>query len=496
MLAVVGTRAGLAGLVTAALAFAAPAAAAGAGWTSPQAVQPGVRPVLAFSPTGAAVLGSALTRHGRPSGAEIDRTDANASFAATPQRLAAPSAGHGPEPLAGLALSSHGELAASFADPTRPSPVLTRVGAPGATGFAPTQTLIHLGAGASGQATPDSLALLSTTAGEIVGAGSDDAGRLSTATLAGTPTRLRTRPGPTGLSASDDYALATDPAGGTYLAGDGADGCSTVAFRPAHGTFTTTYRTGNCSSDTPNVFDAIAATGSGRAGVLSEDVSEAGTQASRLFIQVGVHGHLGAARQLGGALGGPVGLAADADGELTAEWTGCLSGPLIHGRLSLEHCSIDAATGSAASGFSAAAARGTTLMVATRGVTLSAATADRAVLVSRCTAPGRCGLDAFTARPGGGFRAAVSLARVGRLIALSGDAHGDLLAVWLDAQGRLFAATGTAASGRWSRDHRLSAEPVSAADVSAAYGPRGAAIVAWSRGAETYAASYSSISGA
>jgi hypothetical protein len=484
------------GLTVIAVGLAAPASALAAGWTRPQLVEPGSHPILTFSPSGAAALGAQLTSHGRPSGADIDLAPSGTTFAASPYTLTAPSAGHGAEPLAGLALSSAGYLAASFAEPATPAPVLVRVAPPAPSNFTSLQPLIPIGAAASGQGAADTASLVATTAGELVGAGADDAGRLSTATLSPRATRMHTQAAPRGLAASDAYALATDAAGNAFLAGDGADGCTAVAFRAPRGRFRTTYRTRGCDSATPNVFDAIAATSRGYAGLLTEAISEAGVAPNRLYVQTGRDGHFGRAVRLGRFLGGPVGLAADADGELTAEWTDCQAGTLSNGQLSTTDCDIAATTGSVTRGFrararsSAPVATGTTLARARSGTTLSALTADRGVAVSRCVAHRGCSFTATTARPGGGFRSAHRLGRGTTLISLSGDDHGDLLAVWTDGHDHLYAATASAATGRWSADHALSAGAVNPADVSAAYGPRGRAVVAWSVANRTYAASY------
>jgi hypothetical protein len=476
-------------MVTAAV-LVSPAAAVAAGWTSPKAVQLGINPVLSFSPTGAAVLGSELTARGKLKGTDIDLAPNGSTFAASPWDLSAPSAGHGAEPLSALALNSDGYVAAGFDNPNTPTPVLARVAQPPPSNFAGVQQLVPLGAAASGQASADSLTLVATTDGELVGAGTDDAGDLYTATLAARKTTFAKAHGPKGFSATDAYALTTDQSGNTFLAGDGVDGCSTVAFRTAHGTFKTTYATGNCNSATPNIFDAITATSNGDAALLTEDVSESGTGVSRLLSQVGRDGHFGTPTPLGSVLGGPVGLASDADGEITAEWTGCEAGPIVNGQLTTTDCDIDAATGSITTGFRTSAATGTTLLGPEPGATLTAFTADRAVAVSRCRS-GSCGLYAFTAKPGGGFRPAHVLGNASKLITLKGDDHGDLIAVWADAHDHIYAATASAASGRWSTAHRLSSQPVSPSTVTVAYGPHGRAIVAWSTASRTYAAGYS-----
>jgi hypothetical protein len=469
--------------------LATPASAVAAGWTHPQTVQSGTDPVLTFSPSGAAAVGSELTLRHQMVGVDIDLAPAGSAFATSPYTLTAPSAGHGPEPLAGLALSSTGYLAASFAAPGHPAPVLVRVAPPAPSNFATLQSLVPTGTAAAGQASADSLAMVATTRGELVGAGTDDAGGLHTATLGPGRTSFVTAPGLKRFSATDAYGLSADAAGNTFLAGDGPNGCTTVAFRPARASFQDTYATGNCATATPNIFDAITATSRGYAGLLTEDVSEAGLVPSRLLVQVGRDGHFGVATQLGTVLGGPVGLAADADGELTAEWTNCQAGPVSDGRLTTTDCAIDAATGSVVHGFSHAAAVGTPLVSAEPGTTLKARVADRGVAVSDCRAS-RCSLSAFTAEPGGGFRRGHRLATNGTLADFSGDLHGDLLAVWVDSHGRLFAATGSAASGDWSPAHLLSSRSVSSDAVTAAYGPHRRAIVAWSAGDRTYAASF------
>ena len=482
-----GVAAALA-VVTAALA--APAMALAAGWTPAQAVQSGIDPILTFSPSGAAAIGSRLASHGRPRGADIDIATDGASFAASPYTLSAPSAGHGAEPLAGLALSSAGYLAAGFTAPETASPVLARVAPPAPSNFAKVQQLIPLGHADSGQRSADTLAMVATTHGELVGAGTDDAGLLYTATLTLKRTSFTTARGPSGFSATDAYALSADGSGDAFLAGDGADGCTTVAYRAPRATFRRTYATGNCTSATPNIFDAISATSHGYAGLLSEDVSESGAEPDRLLVQVGHDGHFGTATELGSVLGpDPVGLASDADGELTAEWTDCRAGPVQDGQLTTTACAIDAATGSVTHGFSPTAAAGTVLAPARTGTTLSALSADRGVAISRCAGAG-CTFSASTAESGGRFRAAHTLGRGRQLISLTGDGHGDLLAVWADAGDHLYAATASAATGRWSPAHRLSAAAVSPVTVTAAYGPRKRAIVAWSVGNRTYAAGF------
>ncbi len=78
-----------------------------------------------------------------------------------------------------------------------------------------------------------------------------------------------------------------------------------------------------------------------------------------------------------------------------------------------------------------------------------------------------------------------------RLLELKSDDHGDLLLVWSNDRGVLYAATKASGARRLSIPHRLSGSGVNPGTVTAAFGPHGEAIVAWSRSGPTIASVYS-----
>jgi hypothetical protein len=77
------------------------------------------------------------------------------------------------------------------------------------------------------------------------------------------------------------------------------------------------------------------------------------------------------------------------------------------------------------------------------------------------------------------------------LVTLQSDGRGDLLLVWSNYRGTLYAATKAASARRFSAPRRLSSAGVNPATATAAFGPEGEAIVAWSQSGRTSAAVYS-----
>lgn len=78
-----------------------------------------------------------------------------------------------------------------------------------------------------------------------------------------------------------------------------------------------------------------------------------------------------------------------------------------------------------------------------------------------------------------------------QLLKLQSDDRGDLLLVWSNERGVLYAATRAVGARRLSTAHRLSESGVNPGTVAAAFGPRREAIVAWSQSGRTLASVYS-----
>ena len=320
-------------LVAAACAGAVGASPAMAGWTASRAVEPGVDPVLAFGPSGDAAIGSTVFSSCHDVvGTYLTLRPVGGAFG--PAVSLAPRHGNcGSFPgLLAIAMSSDGATAALFGPlGADEQPIDAFVRARGAGGFGPPQQLVPLGNANGDDPLPNATAVLDTARGEVVEVGEDDATRVSTATLAPGSTHFTVSPrAPAGLESSDFIELATDGAGGTFMAGDGNNGCTIVAYRPARGAFATTYRSTVCGDRLRSVVQGIAATGDGYAALLSESLDETGTGTSSLLIQVGRFGRFSAPFVLSSVVGRPFGLATGRDGAATVAWTGCAPGPVVN----------------------------------------------------------------------------------------------------------------------------------------------------------------------
>lgn len=282
------------------------------------------------------------------------------------------------------------------------------------------------------------------------------------------------------------------------MAGDGVKGCTTVAYRPAHGSFTTGYESSPCEGKNGNTLQGIAAAGDGYAALITEYTTDTSPPGS-LYVQLGRFGrfgHFGAPHRLsllGTSLPGSSsaspdpgnlnrGVSADRRGVATVAWQGCASDSCMSR-------GIYAQTGSVASGFVAPP----TLIASSRPHTqLDGLVADGAVAVKRCAPRQQCTIAVALARAdGGGFLPSRQITKSGRrLLSLQSDGRGDLLLVYGTYRGELYAVTEVASARRFGAPHRLSGPGVTASSVTSAFGPRGEAIVAWSQRRRTIASVY------
>ncbi len=325
-------------LVAVTCAGAVGASPAMAGWTASRAVAPGVDPVLAFGPSGDAAIGSTVFSSCHDVvGTYLTLRPVRGAFG--PAVSLAPRHGNcGDWPgLLAIALPSDGATVALLGPlGADEQPIDAFARARGAGGFGAPQQLVPLGNANGDDPLPNATAVLDTARGEVVEVGEDDATHLSTATLEPGSTHFTVSPhAPAGLTNSDFIELATDGAGGAFMAGDGSNGCTTVAYRPAYGAFSTTYRSAVCGDKLRNVVQGIAATGDGYAALLSESLDETGTGTSSLWIQVGRFGRFRAPVLLSSVVGRPFGVATARDGAATVAWTGCTPGPVLNDLLTL-----------------------------------------------------------------------------------------------------------------------------------------------------------------
>jgi hypothetical protein len=482
----------LTAFVVAACAGAVAAPAAMAGWTRTQAIEPGVNPVLSFGPAGDAAIGSTVfSPCGDAVGTYIAVRPARGEFG-PPASLGRRQGNCGDWPgLLAIALPADGATAALFGPlGADEQPIDAFVRARGAGGFGAAQQLVPLGNAGGDAGLPNATAVVDTASGEVVEVGEDDDGNVSTATLAPGSNRFTiSGRAPAGLTDSDIVELATDGAGGTFMAGDGNNGCTVAAYRPAHGAFATRYRSTVCGDRLRSVVQGIAAAGNGYAALLSENTDETGTGTSSLLIQVGRFGRFRAPVVLSSVLGTPFGVAAGRNGAATVAWTGCTPGAVVNDLLTLHSCNVYAETGTVTGGFTGQPA---VIAPSAPGVGLDAIVADRAVAVQRCARHRRCTIAVAVARRGGGFGPLQRLTTNGRrLVALQADGRGDLLVAWSNYRGVLYAAIKAVSARRLGPPHRLSGMGVNPATATAAFGPDGEAVVAWSQSGETSAAVYS-----
>ena len=471
--------------------FGAPPAIAD--WSPTRAIEPGVDPVLSFGPSGDAAIGSTVFSPcrdvvGTYLTSRPERGEFSPAVSVAPRRG---SCGSFPTLLA-IALPSDGATVTLFGPlGADEQPIDAFVRGRSSSGFGLGQQLVPLGNANGDDPLPNATAVVDTARGEVVEAGEDDATHVSTATLAPGSTRFTVSPrAPAGLTNSDFIELATDGAGGTFMAGDGNNGCTTAAYRPARGAFRTTYRSGVCGDRLRSVVQGIAATGAGYSALLSENTDETGIGTSSLLISVGRFGRFNAPVVLSDVLGKSFGVATGRHGAVTVAWTGCTPGPVVNDLLSLHSCNVYAQTGTVTGGFAGPPAL---IAPSAPGVRLDAVVADRAVAVWRCARHRRCTIGVALARArGGGFAPLQQVTARGRhLLKLQGDGRGDVLVVWSNYRGTVYAATKGASARRFSAPRRLSGPGVNPATATAAFGPHGEAIVAWSQSGRTSAAVYS-----
>lgn len=490
-------------------ALGATATPALAGWSKPRALEPGTDPMIAVGPTGDEAVASNrwFQRNTANDGADMIRVVTRRPGRAfgVPRRsvrVRATQVGGDTESLAGLAVSNAGTVGAVFAVDQRRSdgamgePVDALVLPRGAKRFARPQQIGKVGNAAADYEDPNETAIVSTARGELVEASIDDNGRSATAVLAPGHTRFAIRQ-PASAQLESTALLAPDDAGGTFMAGLEGDednlGCVTAAYRPAHGAFRTRYVTSPCSKHNPNREDGLVA--AGRAGAALVTDGEPHDQAA-LFVQVGRSGAFGTPAKLstnGIPLGvdgvndytaeerapGGDGVAADRDGRVTTAWQGCTTGT--------DACTtkgIYAETGTISAGFT----HGATLLAPSRkGTKLSGIVADGAVAWQRCAKGRPCTVSAALAA-GSGFGPPRTVTRnASELVGLYGDQRGDLMLVWVDKRGAVYAALRPASARGFGRSRRVAGPGVSRKTVTGAVGPGGHDIVAWSGHGKTSA---------
>lgn len=463
-----------------------------AGWSAATPVEKGVDPILVFGPSGDAAIGSSVMHDGDIGATFLARRAPHRRFG-RPQRFGPVQdlGAAGTVALQAIALPSDGAAAALFGSYSI-GPIKAFVQPRGARRFGAAQQIVKLGDANGDSYQADSTTVVDTTRGEVVEAGQDDSGNASTATLAKGSTRFVVTPtAPGQANVGQQLTLATDDAGGTFLTGEYA-GCPTVAYRPARGGFRIGYQA-SCAT----IFDAatgIAATGDGYAALLTKapttvgpfGPNEPGSGPNTLSVQVGRFGQFGAPTLVSSDFPDPpgfppnVGIAIDRDGSVTVAWNGCATGN--------QACGVYGKQGSVYTGFA-----GQPTLIAASAPHARLLVADGAVGVQQCAAHRRCTIAVALARADRQFTRPQQIpANGGRLLALQSDDRGDLLVVWSTNRNVLYAATRASGGRRLSAPHRLSKPGAHPGAVTAAFGPRGEAIVAWSQSGRTIASVYAS----
>ncbi|MDQ2760607.1 MAG: hypothetical protein M3Y17_09320 [Actinomycetota bacterium] len=474
-----------------------------AGWSAATPIEKGVDPILVFGPSGDAAIGSSVMHDGGSTiGATFLARRAPHRKFGRPQRFGPVQdlSDAGSVALKAIALPSDGAAAALFGSYSL-GPIKAFVQPRGARRFGAAQQIVKLGDVNGDTYQADTTTVVDTTRGEVVEAGQDSNSNLSTATLARGSTRfVVARSTPAGLTGTDIAMLATDAAGGTFLTGDGTRGCTTVAYRPPQGRFRTTYQTSDCTGNIPtnNYVQGIVATGDGYAALLTVETANESSRTGgplKLFVQVGRFGRFSAPTLLSSDVPLQTGpnatgfiIATDRDGSVTVGWFGCSAGN--------RDCGVYGEQGSVYGGF---AGQPALLAADTPHVRLTGLGTASAVAVQRCAAHRRCTIGVALAdrsRRFGQLQPITADGRlpftaVGRGADLQSDSRDDLLLIWTNHRGIVYAATRSTRAHRFGPPHRLSGPGVNANTVTSAYGPRGEAIVAWSlHSGKTMAAVY------
>jgi hypothetical protein len=457
-------------------------------WLAPLTLGSGSSPVLAFSPSGAAVVafssgvGGPIELVRRPAGGQFSTPVAVARSGIAQQAV----------------LTAAGDTALTYGD----SPGLSGSGVSavvepsGASGFRAPQML----APAGGNNAP-SVDLSVTTAGVTIASINDTGGQFGVASLAAgagafSPERVFAN------SVSNVQfvppLVATDGSGGAFLAypavsnarcadtglglGRGATSAVGVAYRSASGHLS--LATPIDCYDWPSTGEVgnvqLAATGRGR--VMLADVYAAGPSgvpSTRKAVVV----HLGVA----GRFGKPVTIASyrrgipllagppvfDSRGAPTLAWHNCR-------RTEAGPCTVAATVGTPRGRLPA----GQTLR--TRGHFAYALTGVRSIALEDCPAPlpttPSCPIEVSSADQRGRFQKPVQVGAHGSMEAFVHDSRGDQLLVWGvlgRTAARIFASAQMTGSHRFSRPTLLSSGPVDPSSVSAQLGPRGEGIVTW-----------------
>ncbi len=469
------------------------AAPASAAWSAAKVIEPGVDPIVAFGPSGAAAIGASVNSScGGIVATHVVLHPAHGMFG-RPATLGRKRGKCGDWPgLLAIALSKSGSTVALFGPiGSDEQPIDAFVRPLHASRFTAPQRLAPLGNASNDAVVPNTTTVVDTTRGEVVEAATDDAGKVSTAALAPGRTRFSVaRHGPAHLTQTGDLEMATDGAGGTFLAGEGdPGGCATVAYRPVHGSFATRHRTDYCGRQKANIAMRVAAAGRGYAALLSENIDYSSRSPDQLLIQVGRYGRFGVPTQLSPALafhGSPFGSASDRDGSVTVAWQGCTPGPIVQGVVTLHDCQVFGETGSIYTGFSG---KPTLVEPNSPRTRLSGLVAEGAIAVHRCPRHQRCTIAVTLAGPDGDFGAPQQISAAGHnLLSLQGDGRGSLIIVWRDYGGALYAAVRSRSATRFGVPHRLS--EAGGTGVTAGFGPAGEAIVAWSHSGHTTASLY------
>jgi hypothetical protein len=470
----------LAGASLVALVLSAVVAApALAGWAPSGRVESGVDPILTFGPSGVAAIGSSHFDPSENMGGVtyVAVRPERGSFEA-PQTVAAMTYGFDPgeqSELQSIALPRTGATVLLFASNQSVLPVSALVEPALTSGFAPPQQLV--GPGGPESDTPEGV-IAATARGEVLAVGSDDAGDVSTDSLAAGATGFTPGAALPALSGSGvgPQLLAVDDAGGGFLTEIG--GCSAVPYRPPEGRFAVRYR--DCHQP-DNSVDGITAVGDGYAALLTVTNRR---DDNAFSVQAGRFGRFGSPHLLDTmpTTGSSrfLGVAAGTGGDVTVGWRHCN----VFGW----GCAIYAADGSVRGRFGARQliAAGTP----SPKVDLTGLMAYDAIAAQRCVRHHPCAIEAALARRGGRFAPLRPISIDGRLLTLQGDRRGDELLVFAGPHGVLYAATRPQHARGFSGPRRLSPPGVNPSTVTAAFGARGEAIVAWSQNGQTMAAVY------
>jgi hypothetical protein len=263
--------------------------------------------------------------------------------------------------------------------------------------------------------------------------------------------------------------VAVDDVGGTFAAAGGPD-CNTilVGFRRAGGQF---------AQEQIALHGGYQQLGLGAGGNGYAALGEVygGFRPGYVAIELVRKARLGPRRVLARtpyvANAWVYGPAVDRTGQVTVAWLECGA--------QRRHCSVSAERANANGKY------GPALKIPNMGV---AAIAPGTLALSQCHGNScaisfclhaRCSISVALANKHNGFSRPQQITANGQLDQLATDRSGDQLLVWTASDGSIWAATRAPTSGRFSPPHELAPPGNQGENITAAFGSRGEAIVAW-----------------